>query len=305
MDYSAVAGEVIDGAIAAAPAEEGIHFEYTRSLIRASLADPHGAFAAVDSFATVNPKQAAALRSYFSGLFPSWTFWPATDSRRQGLERLTPLLDRTCAKQLPPVEPFRLAIQKSATRLQAARKRLLDRFGETDWLVPDLSRLLPDGPVDVPVNEEFSGIGIQHVCRQEWTRLTWLCFLAGLDRVALPREIHGRDDHVQLQMVGWARVFLAFGVDDPRERIATMLENSDVATPANHEAVVDVIMELAAATDWFGTKIADVEEILDADFLHQDELVFLGVLKFFQNQNEDLFGEEEEEEEDEEDEGER
>jgi hypothetical protein len=99
-----------------------------------------------------------------------------------------------------------------ATRLALLRAALAERVGgEPVWLPPALDGLLPDGPValrkettqivdeteegsettEVAVDESFeaSGLGIpalMRMARMQWTALGWLCWSAGLARVALP-----------------------------------------------------------------------------------------------------------------------
>jgi antitoxin component YwqK of YwqJK toxin-antitoxin module len=297
-DYNqeGLAKEVIDGAIAAAPQEVGRRFEFTRGLIRASAGDPDGAKASVAELGQVDANLASRLGVYFGSLFPSWSFWPGADSRRSAAAKVTGLLQRTRAKSEPEVEPFRLAIQKSATRIEHYRERLVTLFGERDWIVPSVSQLLPDGPVDVPIPDRYQGVGIQHLSRQEWTRLTWLCHLCGLTELALPESMQGTDDYVPTNLIGWTRVYLAFGLDDVAERVTAMLEASDVAADENKEELVTQLIAAANDSDWFGMPMSRVEDLLDSDFLHGDELAFLSTLKFYANTEEDLFDEQEDDE---------
>ncbi len=301
MGESQTALEVIDAAIAAAPADEAAPFEYTRALVRASMGDKAGAFESATTYAAHDADHAAGLRGYLVALFPEWAFWPAKDSRRAGTERMAELLTRTGPKGVPDVEPFRVAIQKSATRLSRHRARLVEELGEADWLVPDVSHLLPVGEVEVPTSGDFSGVGIQHLCRQEWTRLTWLCHFAGLDELGLPNKITPRDDHVALFLIGEARYLMAIEVD-PTDHLGGRLSAGDYADEANYDKLIVLTKELAGASEWFGLKIADVEDAPDASFPITDDQAFLSALRLFHDPSFDLFGEREDDEDDEEDE---
>ncbi len=182
------------------------------------------------------------------------------------------------------------------------RERLVERFGEADWIVPDVSHLLPDGPVEVAIPEDFGGVGINHLCRQEWTRLTWLCWLCGLDEIALPTEIEERVDHVPVHAVGFARFFMSYG-EDPTERLGQLLEASeDLAPEERYGEVVAVMKDLAEESDWFGLGFTELDDVPDATFLQADELAFIKTFGFWSNPDIDLFDENEEEDEEEEDE---
>jgi hypothetical protein len=289
--------ELVDAAIAIAPPDEAPSYEYTRALVRASLGDRDGALASIATLVEHAPDMGKGISCYMRALFPEWTFWPKTDSRRASIDRLTPLLTRSHTKRVSEAESFRTAIQKSATRLRRYRERLLEVFGERSWIVPDVSHLLPEGPVEVPIPERYEGIGIHHLARQEWTRLTWLCHFAGLDELGLPSETKPRADGVPTHMVAIARLYLAYG-HDPEEKLTTMLEGSDVADASRFEEIVRITKELAGASDWFGLPIAEVEDAPDESFIQEDENAFMSALNFAGNAETDLFDEREEDEED-------
>ena len=109
-----------------------------------------------------------------------------------------------------------------ATRLLRLREAALARLPEgslPDWLPPALPQLLPAAPlelsrrtatiVDVTENgEESSEVTIdetlaleaaslqtlQVLARADWAALTWLCWVAGLDHVALPEVLTPRQN---------------------------------------------------------------------------------------------------------------
>ncbi len=296
MDQSRIALELVSAAIAIVPAEKGSSYEYTRALVRASLGHRSGALGSVKILGEHHPEQAKGIASYIRAIFPQWDFWPQEDSRRAGLEQLASLLQRTTLKQMNDVAAFRVAIQKGATRLVHHRQRLLEIFGDQDWIVPDVSHLLIDGPVEVLIPDRYEGIGVHHLARQDWIRLTWLCHHAGLDALGLPEQVMPRDDAMPLQLVAIARYYFAFG-EDPAEALQEILSRSDVADPANVEQVVATAIDVARRSDWFGLAIAELQEAPDLSFIQIDENAFLDTLYFSAKAEIDLFGEHQEDEE--------
>ena len=300
MGEAAIALELVDAAIAIAPDDVAASFEYTRALIRASLGDATGARQSVDVLMTAGSPMGPGMKSYISALFPEWTFWPATDGRLAAVDALRPLLERVEARRRIEASAWREAIQKSATRLGRHRARLLEAFGDRPWIVPDVSHLLPEGPVDVPTPESYAGVGVNHLARQEWTRLTWLCWLGGLDEIALPTAFGAPRDAVPVYLCGHARFFLAHG-GDPTEHLGQMLAASgDIAEPSRHEDVIASAIDVARASSWFGVRMENVDDLPDADFLREDEQAFMGALAFFTTADHDLFGERDDDEDDDE-----
>ena len=301
MGEAEIALELVDAAIAVAPADMASSFDYTRALIRASLGDAEGARASVDVLMAAGSPMGPGMKSYISALFPEWSFWPAGDGRLAAIDRLRPLLDRVESRRRIEPAALREAIQKSATRLLRYRERLREAFGDRSFIVPDVSHLLPEGPVDVPIPESYGGVGINHLARQEWTRLTWLCWLGGLDEIALPTDFGPPRDAVPVYLCGHARFFLAHG-GDPTEHLTEMLAASgDIAEASKHAAVIAAAIEAARESSWFGVRLADIDDIPDADFLREDEQAFMGALAFFTTPGYDLFGERDDEEDEDED----
>jgi antitoxin component YwqK of YwqJK toxin-antitoxin module len=206
--------DLVNAAILLAPTWDQCHV--TRALIRMSLGDPEGAIEDADRLGETYAEQRTFLHDYTRILFPKFDFWPA---RARFDSLVTDLPEEPCQ----PLSKIRAAIQKCATRLQIVHGAIVEVVGsKPTWPMPDVSALLPDGPVrlerrtfQVLADEDeetpagtMSSAGVEQVSldetidptgrdvaslmrlvRCEWNVLTWLCWTAGLDRVALPDAI--------------------------------------------------------------------------------------------------------------------
>jgi hypothetical protein len=145
-------------------------------------------------------------------LFPTFDFWPS----RIAIETL---FQEFPAAPAQPLGAVRAAAQKYATRIGLLRAALVRQLGDraavdVAWLPPELTELLPDGPValgawrieqsvegetpeapaeieEIAVDERLSLAGqtipaLLSLARRDWAALCWLCWSSGLDRVALP-----------------------------------------------------------------------------------------------------------------------
>jgi antitoxin component YwqK of YwqJK toxin-antitoxin module len=201
------ARDLVEAAILLAPERAMTYL--TRALIRIELGDPEGALADGDIVARESADTAEFLRNYVRLLFPEFGFWPGREIP------YAPSIENMPDAPAQPLEAVRQAIQVYATRLGTIRETLRARLGGAQpWLPPDVSALLPDGPVelrsyaaqitdeteegpevsDVQIEEALALEGwtipaLMRLARTHWNALCWLCWSAGLDRVVLPVEL--------------------------------------------------------------------------------------------------------------------
>lgn len=182
-------------------------FLFTRALVLMSLGLDAQASRDASDLASAQPEQAEFLLDYLRFLFPRFDFWPAKEKP----ETYYTGLPEQPARSLDEV---RAVAQKYATRLSLIRGALLQVMTpEAPWLPPDLSALLPDGPVDLESGSyerpseddpdeaesvdfdetlEVEGADIPtlvRLARADWSALGWLCWSAGLDDVSLPEAL--------------------------------------------------------------------------------------------------------------------
>jgi hypothetical protein len=162
-------------------------YAQTQALIEVNLGNPDAARVCADELRS--KAQADSLTTYLNGLFPDWGFWPAKDPI-SSIE-----LEVEAAPSARKLADFRNAIQKSALRLKSVQERLETLVpAGTKWLPPSVDALLVRGKVtlnddemlDLEEWQESSIPQLLHFAHNEWARLTWLCWLAGLDAVSLP-----------------------------------------------------------------------------------------------------------------------
>jgi hypothetical protein len=215
MGDDRVALDLIEAALLLAPERDDCRL--TRALIHVHLGHPEAARA---DAARLPDEQRAFLDSYIRVTFPRFDFWPAAAEIRTLFPDVPPGPEQ-------PVEKVRGMVQKYATRLQAIRAAVAARLdgpgARPDWLPPDLSALLPEGPhtldvwefeevvvdddgqppagapapqpTQVKVDERLSlddGYtvpALMRLARRDWNAVCWLCWSAGLDRVALPEAV--------------------------------------------------------------------------------------------------------------------
>ncbi|MES1172536.1 MAG: hypothetical protein ABUL77_04815 [Bacteroidota bacterium] len=131
----------------------------TRVLLLASLGQVEAARADVTRLAAVSAEQAEMLALVLRAYFPRFDFWPAREPLvlQPGEDGVT--LERSS-------DEVRDVIMRYAARLQRLRASLRDRVGDdVTYMIPDLSALLPDGPVPLRrwtftmSPEEYSGAG--------------------------------------------------------------------------------------------------------------------------------------------------
>jgi hypothetical protein len=202
--------DMVDAALLLAPGSPRAHL--TRALIRLEQGDREGALADLDALGDDLAPAARQVRELVRVVFPKFGFSPAFELPPEPLEELAPV------GVGQPLDAVRRTIALYATRLCAIRAELHGRLGsEPEWLPPDLGRLLGGGPLEprrftatitdedengsesseVTVDETLeltsvSAATLMIIARAEWDALTWLCWSAGLDEVALPETLTPR-----------------------------------------------------------------------------------------------------------------
>ncbi|MCP3141838.1 thioredoxin [Pyxidicoccus xibeiensis] len=176
---------------------------FTRGLILLNLGLDEHALKDAEALATVEPKTAGFLATYTRCLFPRFDFWPANEKPHSTYDGLP----EAPAQELTAIHRI---VQKYATRLHLVRSALLKRFkpgAALAWMPPDVSSLLPGGPVElsaeelesedeetVSIDETLSvdALGLPdlvRVARADWNALTWLLWSCGERSVVMPRAV--------------------------------------------------------------------------------------------------------------------
>ena len=239
-DRDRMALDLVSAAILLDPS--AVEYVATRVLLHGALGDLRSARADVGRIAAASPEQASFLELYLRVYFPRFTFWPTLESFPEPVGENGIIVDRT-------VVEVREAIARYATRLQRLRAGLLERLAkerderdgedsgpsrnartlEERFMIPDLSALLPGGPVPLTrwtfemSAEEYEGEAegetgdapderprivelivdeardvapvpttvprILRQARADWSGLVWLCWAVGAETPALPDAI--------------------------------------------------------------------------------------------------------------------
>jgi antitoxin component YwqK of YwqJK toxin-antitoxin module len=216
------ASDFVAASLLLAPERRLTHL--TRALVRFQHGDEAGARADVALIAGEAPQAAAALTTHLDAGFRPFSFWPGREPLVPD-----PALADLGAGLVRDLAEVRATIAVYATRIgqiRAAVRALTGPGAAPAWLPPDSSPLLPDGPVplrrarvavdlgrfepgeiaeagepgetlerveaDVDEEIETSGLGVPALlgeAQADWGGLAWLCWSAGLDRVALPEAL--------------------------------------------------------------------------------------------------------------------
>ncbi len=174
--------DVIRGAIALDP-DRG-WYQDTHALVLMSLGRWDEAGQAVDRLAAYDVGKAAWLRTYLGALTTRFDFWPAVDPATElHLGGYIPRPARTPAEAAD-------AIRTAAGRVDAVREALVQQVGEVSWL-PDSGLVAGAEVGSDPIDWGLADASLPNLLlllRREWSRLTWLCYAAGLDEITLPEE---------------------------------------------------------------------------------------------------------------------
>jgi hypothetical protein len=213
-----VALALIDGALALSPQKAELWS--SRALVNVYLGRPAVARADASRLPGEWAEQRGFLDLYIRVVYPPFDFWPARAEIGTVHAGLPPAPEQ-------PLEAIRAMVQKYATRLGQIRSQVvaLARLGgrgvaDAEWLPPETDFLLPAGPLPleswefeetivddrasdgapptptlVRVDERLAPEepatipALMRRARTEWNALCWLCWSAGLDRVALPEKV--------------------------------------------------------------------------------------------------------------------
>ncbi|MCY0996482.1 thioredoxin [Myxococcus sp. MISCRS1] len=200
LDRPRAALDFVNAALLVAP--ERTAFLFTRGLVLLNMGMDAHALKDAEALAKAEPGTATFLGTYARALFPVFDFWPAKQKPVSTYEDLP-------EKPAQTLDAIVRIVQKYATRLQLVRAALLGRFkpgAVLPWMPPDVSALLPAGPVElaeeeveigedsVSVDETLSvaGMGLPdliRLARGDWNALTWLLWACGESKVVLPKKV--------------------------------------------------------------------------------------------------------------------
>jgi hypothetical protein len=210
------APDFVDASLLLAPERRLTYL--TRALIRFQHGDEAGARADAEIVAGEAPEAGASLTAHLDLALRPYVFWPAREPLVPD-----PELANVGAGVVRELAEVRRAIAVYATRLdrvRAAVRAVIGLHAAPAWLPPDVSALLPEGPLalrqarvavavdaqaddgeggpgeveEVEVDERLgtAGLGVPALLAEaqaDWGALAWLCWSVGLDRVALPDTI--------------------------------------------------------------------------------------------------------------------
>ncbi len=211
-ERSRAALDLVRAAMLRAP--ERATYAFTLALVQMSLGDAPAAEVAIERLRGVEPENADFLAGYVKVLFPTFDFWPMREAPESPLENVPTAPGQTLEAVLDVVARY-------ATRLGTVRARLLEVMApDAPGMVPDLTHLLPDGPVelrswsfevadpddpddpdvvdvDETLDDDTAPPSLLRWARGDWAALCWLCWAVGLDEVGLPAELAPRADYGQ------------------------------------------------------------------------------------------------------------
>ncbi|XXF76199.1 thioredoxin domain-containing protein [Myxococcaceae bacterium GXIMD 01537] len=193
--------DFILAAMLLAPERKG--YLFTRSLILVNLGLGDQAQKDAHALAEAEPASSQFLLTYARALFPRYDFWAGQEAPRSTYNGLPSGPEQ----DLGAVQGV---VRKYATRIHLLRSEILRRFksgAQVSWLPPDVSSLIPDGPVEleeteveredgdtVAVDETLSvaGMGLPslaRLARADWWALTWLLWACGEKTVRMPQHL--------------------------------------------------------------------------------------------------------------------
>jgi len=204
---------LVDAAVLLAPERERLRV--TRALIRLEQGDVEGALADVSTLGSEYTEAVEHVRELVRILFAKPEFTPPREPPP------APPAELAEVGVEQSIEALRRGVALYATRLGVIRREIRRRLGDAtpEWLPPDLSHLLDNEPLElrrhaatitdddedgtekseVEIDETLavSTLSVKTlmiVARAEFDALCWLCWSAGLDRIALPTTLTPRAD---------------------------------------------------------------------------------------------------------------
>jgi hypothetical protein len=204
--------DLVDAALLLAP--ERSAYRVTRAIALVQLGAPERARADLALLPVDQEAQRDLILDYVRVIFARFDFLPARTP-------IATLFEEHPVAPAQPPEAIRALAATYATRLGSVRAALVELAGapapDLAWLPPDLSALLPDGPValdsftfeqttpgegpDDPAETETITVDerpplsapsiptLLRVARADWAALAWLCWSCGLDRIARPEAV--------------------------------------------------------------------------------------------------------------------
>jgi antitoxin component YwqK of YwqJK toxin-antitoxin module len=231
----AVAHDLVNASLLLDPERALTHL--TRGLLRLELGDVPGLLDDARLLLPVSEAGAEFLLASERVYFPKFGFGPSQET----LEALPEGAPDVAFEQ--PLAAAQQQVRVYATRLQRLRSALLQfpALGAApERLPPDLSWLLPEGPVELKqsriVIEDETEEGVESseieiderldvsssratalmsAVRANYSALCWLCWACGLDRIALPEVLKSRPDFAAAVSMSLIRRFRA------RDRLTT------------------------------------------------------------------------------------
>jgi hypothetical protein len=210
-----VALELVDAALLLAPDRDECRI--TRALLYIYLGRPDDARDEAAALPPTFVEQRTFIEGYARVIFSAFPFIPAQGEIQSQFPDVPEGPEQ-------PLASVRAQVQRYATRLGAVRAAVLARLppgANPGWLPPDVSRLLPDGPVEL-TSWEFEEViededappdapppeaklvtvdervvleaatplpTLMRCARRDWVGLCWMCWAVGLPRVDLPDEV--------------------------------------------------------------------------------------------------------------------
>ena len=204
---SGAAADFVEASLLLAPERQATHL--TRALVRLQRGDEEGARADLVIVAAESPDAAASLVGQLQAVLRPFDNWSAREPLLPD-----PLLADVGAGVVRELDEVRATVAVYATRigrLRAAVEALIGAGVAPAWLPPDLSGLVPGGPValrraqvsvdlgegemaEVEINEGIAteGLGVPALlgeAQADWGALCWLCWSVGLTAPALPDAV--------------------------------------------------------------------------------------------------------------------